>query len=94
MSANNKRSKEMPQEKTIEAKMKKILAEITAIDAKTIRLAKNRENLLQKYEELKDAKLIRDAKSCSVEQDWENGMNVERIYRVIFFFVHFILRFL
>lgn len=53
--------------------MKRILTEITRIDEKTVRLAKHREILSQQYEELKDAKLIRDAKTCSVEQDWENG---------------------
>lgn len=89
MSANKKRSKENPmspsQEKSIEAKMKNILAEITAIDAKAIRLAKSREILLQKYEELKDAKLIRDAKSCSVEQDWENGMHFKQLFGDLLF---------
>lgn len=63
----------MPREDCIEAKMKRILADITSIDEQTKRLAKQREILFQQYEELKDAKLIRDAKACSVQEDWDNG---------------------
>lgn len=73
MSANAKRSKEMPRDECIDTKMQHILAEVTSIDEKIKRLAKHRETLLTQYEELKDAKLIRDAKACSVEQDWEHG---------------------
>lgn len=75
MSANVKRSKEMPRKECFETKMERILADITIIDEQTKRLSKQREILVQQYEELKDAKLIRDAKACSVEQDWENGIN-------------------
>lgn len=73
MSANVKRSKEMPREECIETKMKDILAKITGLDEKMKRLAQHRETLLQQYEELKDAKLIRDAQACCVEQDWDHG---------------------
>lgn len=80
MSTKAKRSKEMPRdEMPIEAKMKNILAEITSIDEKTKQLAKKRDTLMQQYEELKDAKVIRDTMACSVEQDWENGMHAESV---------------
>lgn len=65
--------KEAAREESIEAKMKHILADITSIDDKMKRLSKQRECLVTRYEELKDAKLIRDAKACSTEQDWEKG---------------------
>lgn len=84
MSANVKRSKEMPREECIETKMKNILTEITSIDEKMKRLSKHRETLLQQYEELKDAKLIRDAKTCSVEQDWDNGKYIFASSRKLF----------
>lgn len=65
----------MPRDECIEEKMEHILAELTSINEKMKRLAKHRETLLQQYEELKDAKFIRDAKTCSDEQDWENGID-------------------
>lgn len=73
MSADIKRLKEIAREESIEAKMKHILADIGSIDEKVKRLTKQRETLMQRYEELKDAKLIRDAKNCSTEQDWAKG---------------------
>lgn len=91
MSANHKRSKEVPRDDSIEAKMKYILADITSIEEKTKRLAEKREVLVQQYEKLKDAKLIRDAKSCdrTVEQDWENGMHDEhKLFDAIYLFAN------
>lgn len=87
MSTNVKRSKEMPREECIETKMKRILADITSIDEQTKRLAKQRETLLEQYEELKDVKLIRDAQACSVEEDWENGIPHNKKHSFLFFFV-------
>lgn len=64
--------------------MKRTLTDITDIDDKMKRLAKQRETLMQQYEELKDTKLIRDANACSVEQDWQNGTYNEHLMNGFF----------
>lgn len=73
MSADIRQLKEAARDETLEAKMKHILADIAAIDEKAKRLAKQREKLMLRYEELKDAKLIRDAQAVIVDQDWDRG---------------------
>lgn len=73
MSADIRQLKEAARDETLEAKMKHILADIAAIDEKAKRLAKQREKLMLRYEEIKDAKLIRDAQAVIVDQDWGRG---------------------
>lgn len=65
--------RESAREEGLEAKMKNILADIAAIDEKAKRLAKQREKLMLRYEEIKDQKLIRDTESCIVKEDWNRG---------------------
>lgn len=74
MSADIRHLKEAARDESLEAKMKHILADIAAIDEKAKRLAKQREKLMLRYEELKDAKLIRDAQAVIVDNDWDRGM--------------------
>lgn len=86
--------REFAREEGLEAKMKNILADIAAIDEKAKRLAKQREKLMLRYEELKDAKLIRDSESCIVKEDWDQGKlsSIKSIKRIFSFikknFVH------
>lgn len=73
MSVDFKRLKEQAREDSIEAKMKHILADVSGIEEKMKRLAKQREVLLQRLEELKDAKLIRDTQIVSDVDKWGKG---------------------
>lgn len=73
MSADIRQLKEAARDESLEAKMKHILADIASIDEKAKRLARQREKLMLHYEALKDAKLIRDAKTVIVDKDWEHG---------------------
>lgn len=71
--ARTKMSADIRQMKEDARKMKHILADIASIDEKAKRLAKQRERLMLRYEELKDAKLIRDSKAVIVDQDYGRG---------------------
>lgn len=78
MSAKIAQSNDVPRDESIEEQMKRILSKISNIDEKTKRLAQQRETLMHQYEQLKDAKFIRDAKACDdVDQNWEHGMHAK-----------------
>lgn len=87
MSAEIKRMREIAREASLEAKMKHILGDISGIDDKMKRLAKQRETLMQRYEELNDAKLVRDAQTISVDKDWEKGEQIHsnHLFQLILF---------
>lgn len=76
MSANIREMKEMARQESLEAKMKHILADITSIDERLSRLNRQREKLMCRYEELKETKLLMDAKAVSTKEhteEWEQG---------------------
>lgn len=72
----------MAREESIEAKMKNILADVASIDEKAKRLAKQREKLMLAYEKLKDAKIIKDAQTSILEQNWQEGMYIENNFQL------------
>lgn len=73
MSTDDKKIKELAREDNIEAKLRNTLAQISSVDDKILRLSKHREKLVSRYEELKDEKIIRDARACTLDVDFENG---------------------
>lgn len=76
MSANIRDMKEMARQESLEAKMKHILADITSIDERLSRLNRQREKLMCRYDELKETKLLMDAKAVNTKEyteEWEQG---------------------
>ncbi|XP_031620105.1 ATP-dependent DNA helicase Q1-like [Contarinia nasturtii] len=71
MSADIRHLKESAREDSFEAKMQKILDDVDAIDEKIKRLGKQREKLMINYEKLKDAKIMKDAYTSILDENWE-----------------------
>lgn len=66
----------MARQESLEAKMKHILADIASVDERMHRMAKQREKLMHRYEELKESKLLHEARAINTkeqERDWEKG---------------------
>lgn len=60
-------------EDTLDMKMDIVLVQISEIDSKIDNLKKRRQVLVAKYEEFKEAKMIKDSQAVSLEQDWDKG---------------------
>lgn len=81
MSADVRELKEMARQESIEAKMKHILADVASIDERLKRLYHQREKLMSRYDELKETKLLHDARaSCTKEneEEWSKGKSRRR----------------
>lgn len=66
------RPKENPVD-NLDMEMDSIRVEISKIDAEVQKLKRRRQHLVDKYENLKEAKMIKDSAAVSLDEDWDKG---------------------
>lgn len=66
------RPKKNPED-NLDMQMDWILVEISEIDEDVQKLKKRRQHLVEKYEKLKEAKMIKDSAAVSLNEDWAKG---------------------